>query len=117
MANRSLNESLDMHFDKVKQGLTNFKPKKQAISFWQKCKALAKKVKDYFFPQPEYETTYIDESGATVVTKKHTGIFAHLNLFKEKQKKKKQEKIKKAQGPEEIDISKVQEVMNSGKLK
>jgi len=117
MANKSLNESLDSHFNKVKDGITSFKPKKQAISLWEKIKAFCLKCKNYILPPPEFETTYIDESGTTVVTKKYTGILAHLNLFKTKVKKRKEERLKEAQGPEEIDMSKVQEVMDTGKLK
>jgi hypothetical protein len=117
MASKSLNHSLDSHFTKVKSGIASFKPKKEARSLWKKIKALFKKCKNYLLPPPEFETTYIDNSGTTVVTRKPTGILAHLDIFKIKLHHRKQEKIKKKQGPESIDMSKVEEVMNSGKLK
>ena len=115
MVNKSLNESLDSHFTKVKEGLSLKKSKESVTSLWSKIRSLFRKISHYFFPPTEFETTYIDSSGTTIVKKKHVGIYAHIDMMKQKMHLKKEEKKKRNAPPETVDIEKVQAVIRESK--
>ena len=123
MANKALNESLDAHFEKV-QGtpVSNTKPsvKKQPKKRQSNLPAFITRLREYLFPTIEFETQDINDKTLTIVERVDKGIHQHINKLKEylaSFSSKKVEEKEKEEEPEDVDISKVKEVMRTDKVK
>jgi hypothetical protein len=88
MADRSLNESLDMHIARNKSDVQKVEKKK---NFFAKVIAFFKRIKEYFFPPEEYEETTFSHDALTVVHKAERGFKHHMrkikHFFSSKEKK------------------------------
>lgn len=125
MVNKSLNDSLDAHFDKLNSGevpikVPKEKKKKQKKERKENLLVMhLKKIKNYLFPGVQFESVDISEYGTTVVSAVDKGIKYHFKLIKSKFKsavsKKKVEEEKSE--PEDVDVSLIKDVIKHNKIK
>lgn len=117
MVDKSLNAALDMHLDQVKSGQTHPEKKKKEKKNSQN--SFLKRIKNYLFPSTEFQITDFGAHGTAIVEKIDKGIHYHikkLKVFWKNKKSAKQMDTQKRKEPEEVDVSKVKEIMRNNKI-
>jgi hypothetical protein len=121
MANKSLNNSLDAHFSKVKGGTIKTPRKKverkQYLKhIWKSFLSGLKTIKNYFFPSPSYEQATFSGQGIAVVAAFDNGIKKHVKMFLNIFKKKKRTTKAVIEEKPDIDMSTVNKVIKNNRL-